>query len=232
MILDDIRLALGQLGDQRFRRVLGLGIGLTIALLVGVYALFLGGLNWLLPDSVTLPWIGQVAWIDDLLTGGSVILLLILSVFLMIPVASAFTGLFLEDVTDAVEAEHYPQLTPAPRIGFAAGLQDSLNYFAVLVVANLAALILYLMFLPAAPLIFLALNGYLLSREYFHLIAARRLGRAGAKALRRRHAGQVWLAGILMALPLTIPVVNLLVPIIGAATFTHLFHRVYSANEG
>jgi CysZ protein len=29
-----------------------------------------------------------------------------------------------------------------------------------------------------------------------------------------------------MAVPLTIPVVNLLVPILGAATFTHLYHRL------
>ena len=29
-----------------------------------------------------------------------------------------------------------------------------------------------------------------------------------------------------MAIPLTIPVVNLVVPILGAATFTHLFHRL------
>jgi len=229
VILDDIRLAIGQLGDPRFRRVLGFGIGLTIALLVAVYAVFLGGLNWLLPDSVSVPWFGEVTWIDDLLTGGSILLMLLLSVFLMIPVASAFTGLFLDDVTDAVEARHFPNLTPAPRIGIAAGLADSLNYLSVLIVANLAALILYLIFLPAAPLIFLGLNGYLLSREYFHLIAARRLGRAGAKALRRRHVGQVWLAGIIMALPLTIPVVNLLVPILGAAVFTHLFHRVEGA---
>jgi len=229
MILDDIRLAIGQLGDPRFRRVLGLGIGLTIALLVAVYAVFLGGLNWLLPDSISIPWFGEVTWIDDLLTGGSVLLLLVLSVFLMIPVASAFTGLFLDDVTDAVEARHYPNLTPAPRIGLVDGLVDGLNYLGVLIFANLAALILYLIFLPAAPFIFLALNGYLLSREYFHLIAARRLGRDGAKALRRRHAGQIWLAGIIMALPLTIPLLNLLVPIVGAAAFTHLFHRVDGA---
>ena len=29
-----------------------------------------------------------------------------------------------------------------------------------------------------------------------------------------------------MVVPLTIPLVNLLVPILGAATFTHLFHRL------
>ena len=36
-----------------------------------------------------------------------------LSVFLMVPVASAFTGFFLEDVAEAVEDRHYP--APAAR---------------------------------------------------------------------------------------------------------------------
>lgn len=90
----------------------------------------------------------------------------------------------------------------------------------------MAAFGAYLLLPPLAPLIFLALNGFLLGREYFQLIAARRLGRAGARALRRRHAATIWLAGALMALPLLVPVVNLLVPVIGAATFTHLYHRL------
>ena len=36
----------------------------------------------------------------------------------------------------------------------------------------------------------------------------------------------IWVAGILMALPLTIPVMNLIVPILGVATYTHIFHRL------
>jgi hypothetical protein len=32
-----------------------------------------------------------------------------------------------------------------------------------------------------------------------------------------------------MAAPLSIPVVNLLVPVLGVATFTHIFHRLAAA---
>ena len=56
--------------------------------------------------------------------------------------------------------------------------------------------------------------------------ALRREGPEGARTLRRRHAIRIWLTGCLMALPLAIPVVNLLVPTLGAATFTHLYHRL------
>ena len=55
------------------------------------------------------------------------------------------------------------------------------------------------------------------------LVAMRRVGRKRAKELRRKHFLTVWIAGILMAMPLSIPLLNLVIPILGAATFTHLF---------
>lgn len=70
------------------------------------------------------------------------------------------------------------------------------------------------------------MNGFLLGREYYTLAAIRRVGRAEAKRLRSRNMGTIWLAGILMAMPLSVPLVNLVIPILGAATFTHLFHRL------
>ena len=226
MIAQAVARALGQLGDPAFRRVLLLGLGLTLALLVAATVAFVWLVGWFVPDSLSLPWIGEIVWIDDVASWAVVPLMLVLSVFLMVPVASAFTGIFLDDVTDAVEARHYPALGPAPKVLLATALRDSAGFLGVIVAANIAALLPYLIFAPLAPVIFLALNGYLLGREYFQLIAMRRLGREGARAARRRNAGTIWLAGAVMALPLAVPVVNLLVPVIGAAAFTHLFHRL------
>lgn len=231
-MIGDFLKALAQIGDPRFRRVLLLGLGLTVALLFVVYAIFLGVVNWLLPDTVTIPWIGEVTWVDDLLSGASLLLMLVLSVFLMVPVASAFTGFFLEDVAEAVEDRHYPALPPARRISVAEALRDGLNFLALLIVANILALVLYALFPPGAPLIFWGLNGYLLGREYYQLVAMRWMPRAEARAAWRRNIGPVWLAGGLMAVPLTVPLINLLVPILGAATFTHLFHRLERAPSG
>ncbi len=226
MIAEAVARAIGQLGDPRFRRVLLLGVGLTLALLFAATVAFVWIVAWVVPETFALPWIGEIAWVDDALSWAVVPLMLVLSVFLMVPVASAFTGLFLEDVTDAVEARHYPDLGPAPKVPFGTALRDSAGFLGVIVAANLAALVPYLLFAPLAPVIFVALNGYLLGREYFQLVAMRRLGRDGARAARKRSAGTIWLAGAVMALPLAVPVVNLLVPVIGAAAFTHLFHRL------
>ncbi len=226
MILSDFFKAIGQLGDPRFRRVLLLGLALTLILLFSAYALFAGFVQWIVPDSLTIPIIGEITWVDDFLSFASILLMLGLSVFLMVPVASAFTGVFLEDVAQAVEDRHYPGLPATASPSFIDGLVESLNFLGLLLAANIVALVLYAFFIPLAPFIFWGLNGFLLGREYFQLVAARRIGRRAAKEAFRRNVGQIWMAGLLMAVPLTIPLINLLIPILGAATFTHLFHRL------
>lgn len=226
LILSSFGKTLGQLGDPRFRRVLFKGIGLTFALLIAGYTLFLMFLNWLGAAAWVQELLGNISWVGDLFTAASLFLMIFLSVFLMVPVASAITSLFLDEVADAVEDRHYPHLPDVPAVSFGEGLKDSVNFLGVLIAANLLALIVYAIFTPFALFIFWALNGFLLGREYFQLTAMRRVGRAEAKKLRRKHGGTIWLAGILMAMPLSIPLVNLLIPILGAATFTHLFHQL------
>ncbi|MEM9010220.1 MAG: EI24 domain-containing protein [Pseudomonadota bacterium] len=222
-MIDDFARALGQIGDRRFLGVLAKALLLTLLVFAAIYA----GVGWLisLVGPFTLPWIGVV---DPalLLTGLAFGALALASVFLMIPVAAICVGFFLEDVAAAVEARHYPGLpavTPQPILD---QLSDALRFFLVLVFANLVGLILYVLAGPLAPLVFYGLNGFLLGREYFQLVAMRRRGLKGARTLRRQHFLHIWLVGTLMAVPLTIPILNLLIPVLGVATFTHVFHRV------
>lgn len=226
MILTSFFKALAQLPDPRFRSVLWRGIALTIALLVGLYAGLLWIIEWLTTEPITLPGVGEVTWLGDLLSWGSLGLVLVLSIFLMVPVASAITSLFLDEVAQAVEDKHFPALPPVPSVNFADGLRDTVNFLGVLIAANLFAFILYAIFPFAAFFIFYALNGFLLGREYFQLAAMRRIGRDNAKALRKKHRGKIWIAGCLMAIPLSFPLINLVIPILGAATFTHLYHAL------
>jgi len=224
VILSAFSAALGQMGDQRFRWVLIQGVGLTLALLFGLYAFAFWGIAWLVPDSFALPWFGEIGVSNALVSWGSLILMLVLSVFLMVPVASAFTALFLDEVADAVEAKHYTHLPPAPNVTLGENIRESLGFLVVIVIANLAALLFY--FTPLAPFVFYGLNGFLLSREYYRMIAVRRMGRREASAAYRKNLITIWAAGVCMAVPLSIPMVNLLVPILGVATFTHLFHML------
>jgi len=227
-MFDDFFKAIGQMGDSRFQSVLLKGIGLTLALLIAIYVAFVWTLGLFFPDTINLPVLGDIG-LGLVLSIGSFFVMIGLSVFLMVPVASAFTGFFLEEVAEAVEDKHYPYLPPAPHQSFGDMMRDTMGFLGLLIVANIIALVLYLLLNIAAPLIFWALNGFLLGREYFQMVAIRRLGREGAKAARARHAPKIWIAGALMAVPLSIPIVNLLIPVLGAATFTHMFMRLEGA---
>ncbi|MCV2869569.1 EI24 domain-containing protein [Defluviimonas sp. WL0002] len=218
--------AVGQLGDRRFMRVLLLGVALSVALLAAFYAGLLLFWNTFTPDTLTLPLIGEVDGLHTLLGWGSLLIMLILSIFLMVPVAAAFSGIFLDTVADAVEARHYPKLAPAPRIPMWDAIIEAVNFTGVLIAVNVLALMLWFTVGPLGPLVLWALNGYLIGREYFQLAAMRRIGRPAARQLRRDNRLTILAAGMLMAAPLTLPIINLFIPVLGAATFTHIFHRL------
>ena len=98
MILSSIVKALRQIGDQRFRQVLLLGIGLSVLFLVGATLGVFTLINWSFGPEASLPLIGPVSWASDVMSWASVLAMLVLSVFLMMPVASAIISLFLERV--------------------------------------------------------------------------------------------------------------------------------------
>ncbi len=225
-IVTDFRKSVEQAGDGAFWGVLIKTVGLTILLLLG--ATF--GLAWtiglLLPDQMVLPWVGEVTFLDEAATIAAIPILLILSMFMMFPVAAAIIGIFLDEIAGAVEAKHYPQAPPVRPLGLSEAVVDAIRFAAVFLGVNFVALVVYVLFAPFAPFVFWAVNGYLLGREYFSQVALRRMPPKDAHALRRKYRGRVWFAGILMAIPLSIPFLNLIIPILGVATFTHQFHRL------
>ncbi len=228
-LFSDFAKALGQLTDPKFRWVLIKGLGISALLFGGAYFGIIQLATAILPGSITLPWIGTIP-IGDWFSGIALTGALVMAVFLMFPVAIIFIGFFLEEIADAVEAKHYPHLPPAAPLGLGAMIGEAIRFLLIMVVVNILALIIYFTSTLLAPVIFWIVNGYLLGREYFQLVAMRRLGLRGADKLRKAHRMEIWFAGILMAIPLSIPVVNLLIPLLGVATFTHQFHRLMAKN--
>ena len=82
-------------------------------------------------------------------------------------------------------------------------------------------------FLPTVMLI-ATLNidrgGWAIGRGLFVAVAMRRMGRADAQFLYRRHRIAVLLPGLLLAAAATLPGVNLLVPIVGIAAMVHVLN--------
>jgi uncharacterized protein involved in cysteine biosynthesis len=206
--------ALAQLEDPAFRRPIGWSLGLAA---LAFAALWLA--VWLVLQHTTItawPWLDSMI---EVLGGLAAIVL----TFLLFPgVVTALLSLFAEQIIVAVERRYYPALPP-PRVQpFAEQLVVALRFLGVVVALNLLVLPLYL--LPVAnALIFYALNGYLLGREYFEMVAPRRLDQGPRRELWRRRRLGFFLAGVAFAFLSTLPLVNLLAPALAAAAMTHLF---------
>lgn len=204
------------------------GVVVTGALLtLLLFAVLQAAAFWALrlwgPEAVTLPWIGRVQ-IGHALSWGSLALFPLLSLFLAAPVAAGFAGLFAERVADTVEDAHgYPK---GQSLDFVDGLLDSAVILGAVLLVGIGVMILTPIVGPLAPVLFYGANGWLLGREFFHMAARRHIDAPDADALRRRNALSVTALGVGVAMLLTVPLLNIIVPVLAAAAFTHLFHSL------
>jgi len=218
-MLQAIVKAFGQLGDPATRGILWKCLIATAVL----FALLVVAAEWALAASHLFDWAADVL-------GG--IGAFIVALFLFPATLLVLIGFFLEDVAALVEARHYPGLPPARSQGLAEAVGAGLRFALVAVGLNLLALpfIAVLTFLPPLNLLlFYALNGYLLGREYFELVALRRLAPREAQALRQAFAGRLFLAGAAIAFLSTVPLVNLLTPVVATSFMVHMFESMRGA---
>ncbi len=206
-------LALEDILSPPFRGVLGKALGLTLLLLAILWL----ALEWLLASWVATSW----PWLNTIFEILAGIGLVIGLGFLVAPVAALFAGLFVDDIAEAVERTHYPSDAPGRPLPFGNSLLTSLRFLGIVLLVNAFALPLVL-FVGFGVLIFLFANAYLLGREYFELVALRHYDEETVRRLRARHSGQVFGAGLLIALFIAIPVVNLLAPLFATAFMVHL----------
>lgn len=215
--------AVAALSEPPLRRV----IGLSLALAVLTFAVLWLGIAVLLYETSLFAW-RPLDWLLDLLGGA---LVLLLSWLLFPSVVTLVTGFFLDRVAAAVEALEYPGQPPPRTQPIAEMLKASGRLMLLTLLLNLLALPLYL-FLPGINVfLFLALNGYLLGREYFEVVALRRLEPQPARALRHRFGGRVFLGGVLIAGLFALPLVNLVAPVIATAFMVHLFEGLRRAES-
>ncbi len=217
-MLSDALRALRETFSPPFRRVMVISVGLTILVL----ALFGAGLQWAL---AAMPAFGADfagGWVDAILEFVARFLAVIVLIPLVHPVVSLVAGLFLENIAARVEAEDYPADPPGRDQPFWQSILTAIRFTLVLIVVNLLALPFYLV--PVVNVVlFWVVNGYLLGREFFELVALRHLPPAEAQGLRKRHGFRIFLAGVIVALFTTVPILNLFAPLFGTALMVHTY---------
>lgn len=209
------------ISDRKLRGVLWKALGLSL-IAVAVTA----AAAWFAIDYILVYYIGSIStWLLNLIEGTTVFALLGVMWILFPAIVTGICGVFLDEVVSAVEARYYPGDPPGAEPPLWPSIWRAVKFTALVVGINILIMPLYLVGLVIPPILIVIflVNGYLLGREYFELVAFHHMNDAEVMAARRRSGTWVLLSGIVIAFGFTVPFLNLIVPVAGAAMMVHIF---------
>jgi CysZ protein len=211
------------MSDPPFRRVLIKSLLLTAAVYIlcgiaasyGLSSMPEEGWGWIPWDwlAIAIKWVASASFI-------------LLLIVLFPAVATLFVSIFLDEIAIAVERRHYSDDPPGEDTPLGDSMLLALRYLGALVALNIAVLPLYALtfWLPfIGVIIFYGLNGYLLGREYFELVAQRHGTLEDVRKLRKIFKNNILWRGVVITVLLMVPVVNFVVPILATAWMVHIF---------
>ncbi len=231
-MIDAAVTAFSQLFTQPLRAVLMKAVGLALLLIVIIgialnrifSALAASGATWAEQTAGMAPhaaW-ATLAWVLSIMAG----LGIVTGALFLMPAVTAFVGsFFVDEVADAVERQTYPAEPPGHALPFWRALIEGVK-FALLALAVYLCALPFIFFAGIGVIILFLANSYLLGREYFELAAMRFRTPHDAKAMRKTNAAYIFLAGMVIAVFVSIPLVNLATPIFAMAYMVHIHKRM------
>lgn len=220
--------ALSQIFSRPLRRVLlkAVGLALLTIVIIGIVlqrvlaSLAENGASWAEQTSGFAPhaaW-ATLAWVLSIMAG----LGIVTGALFLMPAVTAFVGsFFVDEVAELVEHKHYPAEPPGQALPMFRALIEGIK-IALLALAVYLFALPFLLFAGIGVIILFLANSYLLGREYFELAAMRFRPPAEAKAMRKARATYVFLAGMVIAVFVSIPILNLATPIFAMAFMVHV----------
>lgn len=209
--------ALAQFADIRTWGVIFKAVAVTALLFVALF----WGAQWGLAQIPEFGW----GWVNDVVRVLTSLGLALGLIFLVIPVSAVALGFFVEELAARVEDRWYGGTGHLREPGIGEMIRVMARFFASVILLNLLFLPFY--FVPGINIaVFYVLNGILVGREYFEMVALRHLTPKEVKSVRRRNGFKIFLAGVITTLALSIPLVNFLAPVFGAALMVHVYKEV------
>jgi CysZ protein len=183
---------------------------------------------------VMLTWLGthfvniETVWLDRVFNALFGITMGVGGWFMLPVFTVLISGLFQETVIRRVESVSYPGAGANESPNFVAELMHDIRFTAVALILNMIVLPLYL--IGVGFVISIALNSYLLGREFFESVAGYHIGKVEARQMGKNNRRGRYVGGLVITVITLTPVVNLFAPIIGTVWMTHLYHGI--RNDG
>ncbi|WP_020398734.1 EI24 domain-containing protein [Kordiimonas gwangyangensis] len=212
-----------QLLHPKFRSVFFTGVLVAFGTLAGL--IYLLNIYWPQDFSFGYSWL---EWLDEF---GFWSVAIIGSYILFPAISTTVMGFLTDKIALAVEEEYYPNRIGSRKVSGLEVVLGSLQLMAMVIIINLIALIPYILLIftiGGTFLLFVAVNGLLLGREYFEMVAIRHMDAREVRRFRKRYSGKIFIGGAMIAVLFAIPFVNILAPIVGTAMMTHIYHNLAS----
>ena len=189
----------------------------TVVISLVCFAAIATGTFWLVHH-----WLGPHAvlgWIAGALGG---VLALISALWLFLPLAVVIGSLFMEPVCAAVERRWYPALPPAAGGGLLSALWEGVIIGLRVLLLSLVSLAISLALPGVGHVLGWAITAWALGRGLFTAVAMRRMDRRQALAAYRARRWDVLIQGAALTAAGTLPLANLLLPVLGTAAMVHV----------
>jgi len=231
-MIDAFTKALAQMFAPTLRRVLmkAVGLALLLIIIVGIIlqrmlsALAQHGADWAEQASGFAPhaaW-SALAWLLSIMASLGIVTG---ALFLMPTITALIGSFFVDETAEAVEREYYPAEPVGHALPFLRAMIEGAKIATLSLVVYFCALP-FILFAGLGVIILFLANSYLLGREYFELAAMRFRPPFEAKAMRKANQTYVFLAGMVIAVFVSIPVINLATPIFAMAFMVHVHKRM------
>ncbi|OKY74345.1 MAG: hypothetical protein BM485_13865 [Desulfobulbaceae bacterium DB1] len=175
-------------------------------------------ISWMTANLVNLErsWLDTlVNWLVGAVTG-------IAGWFMLPPLVILISGIFQEKIIHKVETAFYPDRVRQGEPHFWGDVKHDVGFALWALFLNILILPLY--FVGIGFPVSIALNSYLLGREFFEGAAGYHLGKPEARKLAGRNKKAVYGGGFVIAVMTLVPLLNLLMPILATVWMVHVYH--------
>ena len=215
-----IRTSILDLFDSNIRLVFLKTVSISVIAILGVALLI-----WWFFNSVQL---FELDFLNKIMSWAIGVIVFIIASAVLGPVMIAIGGIYSEEIAHHVEKKHYPNRLGHRIVGIAESIRTGGRLLFRCLIVNILLTPIYIVggFFPIiSVLIFLGVNGYILSRELFEIVASRHLERDDRDLFWKANRGGSMFIGVAIICLSTIPLLNLISAMLGMIMTTHFFQN-------
>lgn len=202
-------------------------IFISIFLALTAIVLFVLGITTLSAFAIQI----ETTWLKNTLVALVGILSTVGGWFMLPPINIIISGIFQENIINTTEHEYYPERVRKKGPSFFADIPHDIKFAALSLAINIIMLPFY--FFAIGIFIAIAVNTYLMGREFFENVAGYHIGKDNARQLGKKKKSIVFINGLIITLASLVPILNFLVPVVATVWMTHVYHKkLVDKNDG